>query len=460
MAASALRINEMAVEVMSLQSRALVVGLGRTGFSCVEHLLQRGHAVSVADTRDQPPLLQRLREYHPGVKVTTGPLRDECFADAELVVVSPGVPVSEPVITRAAARGADVLGDVELFLRDVKAPVLAITGSNGKSTVTALVGALLAAQHVRCAVAGNIGVPVLELLAQQDSEPDCYVLELSSFQLETTTSLRARAAAILNISEDHMDRYAGLPEYIRAKSRIFEDAEVAVINRDDARLRGLVPEAVRKVSFGGGRPTRDQDYGIARIDAENWLVRGDQPLLREREVPVAGRHNVMNVLAALAVAETVTFDRQAAAAAIRRFRGLPHRMELVRERQGVIWINDSKATNVGAVIAALEGLGRPVILIAGGDGKGADFSPLRRAVAKYARHVLLIGRDAPVIAAAIGDAAAVERCRSLTQAAARAARLARPGDAVVLAPACASFDMFRDFAARGDAFRDAVRSLR
>jgi UDP-N-acetylmuramoylalanine--D-glutamate ligase len=459
MAASTLRINEMAVEVMSLQSRALVVGLGRTGFSCVEHLLQRGYAVSVVDTREQPPLLPQLQAAHPDVEVTTGGLHDDSFADAELVVVSPGVTVSEPAIARAAARGADIVGDVELFLREVEAPVLAITGSNGKSTVTALVGAILSARQVRCEVAGNIGVPVLELLACQHREPDCYVLELSSFQLETTSSLRARAACILNISEDHMDRYPGFPEYVRAKSRIFANAEVAVINRDDARLRRLVPADVSVVTFGSGRPENDRDYGIARSGGENWLVRGNESLLREREVPLAGRHNVMNVLAGLAVADTMAGNGDTAATAIRRFQGLPHRMEPVRELRDVTWINDSKATNVGAAIAALEGLDRPVVLIAGGDGKGADFSPLRRAVARHAHHVLLIGRDAAVIAAAIGEAAPVEHCRSLSEAVGRAAGLARPGDAVLLAPACASFDMFRDFTARGDAFREAVRSL-
>jgi UDP-N-acetylmuramoylalanine--D-glutamate ligase len=383
------------------------------------------------------------------------------------------VSLKEAPIARAIARGVEPVGDIELFARAVQAPVLAITGANGKSTVTALTGALCAAGGFRTLVGGNIGTPALDLL--REPVPDVYVLELSSFQLETTWSLNARAATVLNITPDHMDRYETLEEYAAAKARVFRGNGTMVLNADDARVRGMAASGRRVVHFGLGEPLAAGDYGVRRhagddsrdgggraasgTVAEEWLARGTELLLPAREVPLPGRHNLANALAALALAETVGVASAAACAAIRRFRGLPHRTELVGEKDGVRWINDSKGTNVGATVAALNGMTAPTVLIAGGDGKGQDFSALRPAVSAHARAVVLVGRDAPLIEAALAGTVSLTRAPTLPEAVRLARRLAQPGDTVLLSPACASFDMFRNYEHRGDVFRAAVREV-
>ena len=437
--------------------RALVVGLGLTGVSCVRHLITRGYDVTVVDTRAEPPKLDELKREFPRVAVHTGGLPAAIFNDPGLLVVSPGVSVKEPAIARAVGAGAQAIGDIELFAREATAPVIAITGANGKSTVTALTGEMCRRAGLQTAVGGNIGVPALSLLG--DREPDVYVLELSSFQLETTYSLNARAATVLNITPDHMDRYGDIGEYAGAKARVFRGNGTMVLNADDSLVMRMRQSGRRTVSFGLGRPTEAQDYGLDEIRGETWLVHGTQPLMAAREVPLAGRHNLANVLAAMALAETAGVVPEDACAAAREFKGLPHRTELVAERHGVRWYDDSKGTNVGATVAALNGMTAPVILIAGGDSKGQDFSELKPACAQHARAVVLIGRDAPLIEAALGNAVTARRAKDMHEAVRFAAELAQPGDVVLLSPACASFDMFRNYEHRAEVFRAAVQEV-
>ena len=437
--------------------RALVVGLGLTGRSCVRHLVARGYAVRGVDTRAAPPELEKLRREYPQVELHLGGLPQPLFDDPGLLVVSPGVSLKEASIARAVNRGAQPVGDIELFARAVTAPVLAITGTNGKSTVTALTGAMCQAADLKTLVGGNIGTPALELLEQP--APDVYVLELSSFQLETTWSLNARAATVLNLTPDHMDRYTSLNEYAAAKARVFRGNGTLALNADDARVLGMSVPGRRAVHFGLGAPLAAGDYGVRAHAGEEWVVRGEARLLRVSEVLLAGRHNLANVLAAMALSETVGVPAAAQVEAARRFRGLPHRTELVMEKNGVRWINDSKGTNVGATVAALNGMTAPTILIAGGDGKGQDFRELKSAVTAHARAVVLIGRDAALIEVALGNVVPVQRAEDMSQTVVLARRLAQPGDAVLLSPACASFDMFRNYEHRGDVFRAAVKKL-
>lgn len=437
--------------------RALVVGLGLTGLSCVRFLAVRGYAVRGVDTRVAPPKLGELKRRFPQVELYPGGLPDKLFDRPGLLVVSPGVSLKEPAIARAIARGVQPVGDIELFAREAKAPVLAITGANGKSTVTALVGNLCTAAGLKTLVGGNIGTPALALL--DEPVPDVYVLELSSFQLETTWGLNARAATVLNVTPDHLDRYESLDAYASVKARVFRGDGTLVLNADDARARAMAIAGRRTVHFGLGEPLGLGDYGLRRDGGEEWLARGNEWLMPAGEVPLPGRHNLANALAALALAETVGVAPVAACAAIRAFRSLPHRTELVAEKDGVRWINDSKGTNVGATVAALSGMTAPTVLIAGGDGKGQDFGALRAAVRAHARAVVLIGRDAPLIEAALAGTVALHRAPTLPEAVRLARRLAQPGDVVLLSPACASFDMFHNYEHRGDVFRATVREL-
>jgi UDP-N-acetylmuramoylalanine--D-glutamate ligase len=438
--------------------RALVVGLGATGLSCVRYLRAQGYEVSVVDSRAAPPALAELRRTFPEVACHTGGFDERLFQAATLLVVSPGVSLREPAVARTVARGVEALGDIELFARAAKAPILAVTGANGKSTVTSLTGAMCREAGLATAVGGNIGVPALELLAQAPT--DVYVLELSSFQLETTASLRPLAATVLNITPDHMDRYRDLDEYAAAKARVFRGEGVMVLNADDPRVMAMGMPGRTVVRFGLGAPASEHDYGLVMHGGEEWLAKGERRLLPAGEVPLAGRHNLANVLAAMALAEAAKVPFDAMKRAILHFKGLAHRTELVAERDGVRWINDSKGTNVGATLAALNGMTGPAVLIAGGDGKGQDFSPLKQACARQARAVVLIGRDAACIEAAItGCGVPLHHAKTMDEAVGMAFRAALAGDAVLLSPACASFDMFRNYEHRAQVFIAAVQKL-
>ncbi len=437
-----------------MKRHAIVLGLGETGLSSVPYLLGSGYRVTVCDSREAPPFQERLRETHPEVPLLCGPFSAALLADADLLVVSPGVALKEPAIAEATALGVPVVGDVELFARVCQAPVIAITGANGKSTVTTLVGDMLRACGRRVEVAGNIGVPVLSLLG--GPVPDVYVLELSSFQLETTMSLNAVAATVLNITPDHMDRYGDLTEYAHAKARIFSGSGRMVINREDSWVTAMARAEREVVSFGLDRPI-GHDFGLAVENGRTWICQGRQHIMPVDAIGVPGLHNVANVLAAFALATAVSRDTAAMVGAVTAFRGLAHRTTMVGIRDGVAWIDDSKGTNVGATVAALTGLPGQVVLIAGGDGKGADFSALRPAVSGKARAVILIGRDADLLEAALAGCCPILRAADLDQAVLAARTAAQSGDSVLLSPACASFDMFRNYKHRGEAFADAVR---
>lgn len=435
----------------------LVVGLGDTGLSAARWLGRRGANVRVTDSRAAPPKLAQLREILSEVPVSCGAFKSADFDWAERIIVSPGVAVAEPLIRQAMTRGVAVEGDVELFARAVPdaAKVIAITGSNGKSTVTSMVGAMCAAAGKKTVIAGNIGMPVLDAL-ENHPDADIYVLELSSFQLETTYSLHPAAASVLNISADHLDRYADLDAYAAAKARIFNGVGVQVVNRDDWRSLGMARPGRQVLSFGLDPARAEQQFGVA--DGKLW--QGKLPLMALPELPLAGLHNAANALAAFALCRALDLPVAPLAEALRSFRGLPHRVEWVAEIGGVVFYDDSKGTNVGATEAALRGMDRPVVLIAGGDGKGQDFSPLREAVAQRARAVVQIGRDGGVIVAAIADTGVpVMRAENMQDAVQQAFGAARPGDVVLLSPACASFDMFTNYVQRAQAFVDAVHNL-
>ncbi|HAQ24921.1 UDP-N-acetylmuramoyl-L-alanine--D-glutamate ligase [Stutzerimonas nitrititolerans] len=438
----------------------IVVGLGKSGMSVVRHLARRGQPFAVVDTRANPPELATLQAQYPEIEVRCGELDVDFLCRASELLVSPGLAVSTPALQAAAARGVKLSGDIELFAREARAPIVAITGSNAKSTVTTLVGEMAQAAGRKVAVGGNLGTPALDLL---NDDVELYVLELSSFQLETTEQLNAEVATCLNVSEDHMDRYAGLPAYHQAKHRIFRGARQVVVNRDDRLSRPLVGEEVPVWSFGLGKPDF-KGFGLIEENGEKHLAFQFEVLMPARELKMRGAHNQSNALAALALGHAVGLPFAAMLQTLRTFAGLPHRCQWVGERAGVSYYDDSKATNVGAALAAIGGLGADIdgklVLIAGGDGKGADFSALREPIARYCREVILLGRDAGRLASVLQDAVALKQVQGLEEAVQRAAECALPGDAVLLSPACASLDMFRNFEERGRLFAAAVEALK
>ncbi len=434
----------------------LIVGLGKTGLSCARYLSAQGIEVAITDSREKPPELARLHAELPHIAVFTGGFDEQVFASADELIVSPGVTLKHPLIRQAIEQGKKIIGDVELFAQHVTAPSIVITGSNGKSTVTSLVGIMAREAGKDVRVGGNIGKPVLELI--EKDEPDCYVLELSSFQLEYTHSLNASVATVLNVSEDHLDRYDDFQEYIDAKQRVFRGNGIMILNRDDAHVMTMA-EPLRKIITFGLQPAEANQYGLSEYQGDLWLSRGDMRLLNRNELLIPGMHNVANALAALAIGDAAGFPQSAMLTALRGFQGLPHRSQFVQEADGVRWYNDSKGTNVGATVAALSGLDGKVVLIAGGEGKGADFSSLVPAVKAKARAVVLIGKDARLLADALNGVCEIVFAEDMEDAVNKSRVLARRGDAVLLSPACASFDMFDGFEHRGDVFMQIVRRV-
>ena len=429
-------------------SKVVILGLGKTGLSCVNYFLRQGVTPMVLDTRANPPGRQELPSH---VELRCGPLDADLLCQAELIIASPGIALATPALQTAAAAGVEIIGDIELFVREAKAPIVAITGSNGKSTVTTLVGEMAAEAGIAVGVGGNIGTPALDLLL---TPCDLYVLELSSFQLETTHSLQAAVATILNLSEDHLDRYDGMAGYLAAKQKIYQGARHILINRDDAAT--LPVEGTVWQSFG----LDGASYGRVQHQGALWLAVQGEPQLPVAELHIVGAHNQMNALAAMALCDAVQVPRGAQLAVLRRFTGLPHRCQFVREHQGVRWINDSKATNVGSTLAAVAGLAESVqgklILIAGGQGKGQDFAPLQALLGHGIDVMLCFGQDAELLCA-LGPQ--TERVADLAAAVARADELTQAGDWILLAPACASLDMFKNFEERGHCFATLVEAL-
>lgn len=450
-------------------SKVLVLGLGDTGLSMARWLARHGARVRVADTRADPPRARALADEHPQVAIETGAYRAASFESVDAIAISPGVDRREPLVAQALRRGTPVVGDIELFAQTLpqtarsrgaeRPQILAITGSNGKSTVTAMAGAACRAAGCDTLVAGNIGLPVLDAWSEVESGavlPRVVVLELSSFQLESTQSLQPDAATVLNVTEDHLDRYDSLEHYAATKARIFDGARAQVLNRMDPRSMSMA-QSLDAVTFGLDAPPRECDWGLIGSAS---LARGSERLMPVADLPLAGLHNAANALAALALGHGIGLDPDRMLEGLRTFRGLPHRLERAGEIGGIAFFDDSKGTNVAATVAALNGMTTRVVLIAGGDGKGQDFSPLAAAVKAAARAVVLIGRDADAIARAL-DRCGVPllRAQTMDEAVKTAYAAAVAGDAVLLSPACASYDMFKSYVHRGIAFVQAVRAL-
>lgn len=443
------------------QGLKVVVGLGKTGLSCVKFLVAEGYQnIAVTDSRPNPPGLDELQEQFPNVVISVGAFDSALLDRADELIMSPGVPLKEPNIAKQIKRGVTISGDIELFAKKTTKPIVAITGSNGKSTVTSLVGYLANSCGLNAKVGGNLGTPVLELL--DDETADIYVIELSSFQLETTFSLKTLSAVNLNISPDHMDRYDTLQDYIDAKLRIYQRCQFPVINLDDPKSYNKFSFESTPIGFTLQEPCA-KTFGLRLVNHNYYLAYGETNLLPVKSLLLKGRHQYANVLASLCIGQLIGLPMEKMLTALTTFQGLPHRCQWVASIKGVDWYNDSKATNVGSALAAIEGIGREIpgkiIMLAGGLGKNADFSELYSPIQKYVRTLVLYGQDKLLIAQALEKAAPTVIVNDLTEAIKTADDHAKQGDVVLLAPACASYDMFRDFEHRGEVFMDIVRGM-
>lgn len=447
------------MSVIASDKKIIVLGLGKTGFSVAEFLHGRGRSFLVMDTRSEPPYLEQLKRISVDIPFKSGPFDKNLLADASEIVVSPGLAIEQPEIQYAVERGVSLLGDIDLFLREISAPVVAITGSNGKSTVTTLVGEMAISAGLSVGIGGNLGLPVLEFLKKP--EADLYVLELSSFQLETCSELHHHIATVLNVTEDHMDRYSDFNAYRQAKHRIFKGCKAVVQHAEDPLTKPLVPEGVKVINYGFGSQDLKK-VSATEVNEEITLNWEFEPLCKASELKVRGKHNLLNALSSLALGIHAGLPLKVMVSALKNYKGLEHRCEFVKSIGGIDFINDSKGTNIGATIAALEGLYRDsgkIVLIAGGVGKGADFSQLKPAVQKYCRAVVLIGESREEMLGALEPEANLALEDSLESAVMSAKQKAEPGDTILLSPACASFDMFKGFEERGNCFKDIVGEL-
>lgn len=444
---------------MSHSSLQLIVGLGITGFSCAQYFQKKGIPFAVMDTRATPPHLSELKALCPDVRLSLGTFNTSWMEKAARIILSPGISVKHPLIAEQIERGLPVVGDIELFAESVAAPVIAITGTNAKSTVTTLVGLMAQAAQIKTAVGGNLGQAALSLL---DDHAGLYVLELSSFQLETTHTLKPNIATILNISPDHMDRYDSLLDYQRAKYRIYTHSSQAVCNRDDQLTDYREGDQNNKWYFSLNQPSA-REFGLMTQKNESYLAYEDQLLMPTKDLPISGKHYYANALAALAIGHASGFPLDTMLDVLRSFKGLPHRCQLIRKREEVLWVNDSKGTNVGATIAAINGLGAEnegkLVMILGGIGKHADFTTLLPVLLQYGRHVVLIGEAAKEIANVIGNALPFSFASDMEEAVSEAAKVSQPKDIVLLSPACSSLDMYQNFEHRGRVFTEIVERL-
>lgn len=438
------------------RNKYLIVGLGRTGLSVARYLDAQGLSFAVTDSRAAPPELGALQRFAGDAQISLGGFDIDLLKGVSEVIASPGVSTREPILAEAIKRGIPVVGDIELFARASTAPVAAVTGTNGKSTVATLVALMAQAAGLRAFAGGNLGRPALDLL--QETPADLFVLELSSFQLETTHSLKTRTSTVLNVTSDHMDRYDSMLDYAQAKARVFDRCEVAVVNRDDVLVAAMPRNGQPMLSFSVQAGV-NADFHIARQGEESWLCKRGKQLVALSQLKLTGLHNAANALASLAMCDALKLNLDACIQALREFPGLPHRAQWVAEVKGVRYIEDSKGTNVGATLAAVSGMQGPLIVIAGGQGKGQDFAPLADAFRGKVKHVVLLGQDAAQLDAVLKGNCTTEFVSSMPQAVQAAARVAQAGDTVLLSPACASLDMFRDYAHRGDVFAAAVKEL-
>ncbi|MDD5579109.1 MAG: UDP-N-acetylmuramoyl-L-alanine--D-glutamate ligase [Methylobacter sp.] len=440
-------------------SKVLVVGLGKTGISVAHYLQKLGFNFAITDSRDKPPLFDEFFQQMPDVPVFTGGFDEAAFRVATHLIVSPGISLNEKSIIKAGANGSKIISDIDLFACSVDVPIIAITGSNGKSTVTTMLGEMAKECGMQVGVGGNLGIPALDLLeltTNSSQAKKLYVLELSSFQMERTSVLNATAATVLNISPDHLDRHADIAAYAEEKKGIFKGDGVMVINIDDPIVHAMQNKDRNTLTFS---LKEDADFHIAHKGDAEYLVHNENYLMPLAELPLEGKHNAANALAAFALGVAVGLDEQAMCNALRKFKSLEHRMQRVAEIRGVTWVNDSKATNIGACVAALQGYERKVILIAGGDAKGADMNELIPAIREKAKSVVLMGKDAGLINQALNGCVPVYSAENITQAVQIAADLADAGESVLLSPACASLDQFKNYQDRGEKFTKAVLEL-
>jgi UDP-N-acetylmuramoylalanine--D-glutamate ligase len=446
------------VFIYTAEMKHIILGLGKTGLSFARYLGKKKIPFTVVDTRTHPPCLDEFKQTFPFASVYLGhELKPELLQQADMIYLSPGIALNHPILSSINHNpGTNLVSDIELFARNTQVPIVAITGTNAKGTVTTLVETMASYAQCKVKVGGNIGNPALGLL--DDYEPDVYVLEISSFQLETTQSLRAHVATVLNVSDDHQDRHLTRENYIAIKQRVYQNCKIAVWNRND---RNTYPHDYQKnISFG--IDPSETEFGVRTMHDQPWLCYGKQPWLPTEELSLTGCHNWANALAALAIAQALELPRQSSLAALRNFKGLPHRCQLVAEKSGVRWYNDSKATNVGACAAAISGLAPKlgkIILIAGGLAKDADFYPLRPLMKDYVKHLILIGTDAPLLRRALQDTTQITDAHDLMHAVELAQQKAQSNDIVLLSPACASLDMFENYEARGKYFSQLVKQL-
>lgn len=437
---------------------AVIVGLGKTGLSCFRYLSNQGLNVAITDSREEPPELLELRAEFESASVYLGQINEQVLLASDQIILSPGVSLDNKSIKLSIENNIPVFGDIELFCQKAQAPIIAVSGSNGKSTVTTIVAEMTRLAGLKTYVGGNIGIPVLDLLS--DSSPDLYVLELSSFQLETTYSLNAHASVVLNVSPDHMDRYLSLKDYANTKKRIYSGQGLMVLNKDEEYIHSIMDSKRDTIYFSLGAP-EGENFGLINHNNEVWLSQGNEKIINKNQLKIKGEHNISNALAAMALAGAVNVPTNIMADVLKNFTGLEHRCQLVREIDNVSWYNDSKATNVGACIASITGLCElgNIILIAGGDSKGADLSGLNPIVKKYIKRVFLFGIDANKLADVMGSDVDKEFVNNMNEAVKGASKIADPDDIVLLAPACSSLDMYKNYQQRGDAFISAIDAL-
>ena len=437
---------------------AVIVGLGKTGLSCFRYLSNQGLNVAITDSREEPPELLELKAEFESASVYLGQINEQVLLASDQIILSPGVSLDDKSIKLSIENNIPVFGDIELFCQKAQAPIIAVSGSNGKSTVTTIVAEMTRLAGLKTYVGGNIGIPALDLLS--DSTPDLYVLELSSFQLETTYSLNAHASVVLNVSPDHMDRYSSLKDYANTKKRIYSGQGLMVLNKDEEYIHSIIDSKRDTIYFSLGAP-EGENFGLINHNNEVWLSQGNEKIINKNQLKIKGEHNISNALAAMALAGAVNVPTNIMADVLKNFTGLEHRCQLVREIDNVSWYNDSKATNVGACIASITGLCElgNIILIAGGDSKGADLSGLNPIVKKYIKRVFLFGMDANKLADVMGSDVDKEFVNNMNEAVKGASKIADPDDIVLLAPACSSLDMYKNYQQRGDAFISAIDAL-
>jgi UDP-N-acetylmuramoylalanine--D-glutamate ligase len=439
----------------SMEPSVLVMGMGVTGASCARFLATQGIGAEFVDTRPEPPQTNAILDAMPDARIHSGGQLDTLRPSIRRIVVSPGVDLTSPLISEGRRRGVDVVSDIDLFVGECTAPIITVTGSNGKSTVTSMLGDMLSTAGWYPAIGGNLGTPALDLLAP---DKDVYVLELSSFQLERSALIPAAAAVILNVSPDHLDLHGDMQSYTAAKARIYSECRHAVVNRDREELQGLVPVSTPVTSYGLGQPAVGE-LGIQTTSRGECLAFGDTLLLSADELPVLGRHNLSNALAALALGSALGANLHSMAQALKAYEGLPHRMQTVADLNGILWIDDSKATNAGAAAMSVASVSDPLVLIAGGDAKGASFEALVEALTDRQCTAVLLGKDSAALAIALNEVCDVRIVTDMHAAVTTATEIAVPGYTVLLAPACSSLDMYDSFEQRGDTFVAAVQEL-